>query len=243
VQVSPVLIPHVAGGIAGLVFGAAAISFRKGSRRHAIAGTIFLVSMLVMSVCGIYLAIVKSKFGDTLGGTLTAYLVATAWMTARRRNGRSGVFDGLALAIVLGLAAVIVTFGAQAALSPTGTAHGYPPGVYIFLCSVTLAAAAGDIRMLARGVSGTRRIARHLWRMCFALFIASASIFLARQRLFPAILRDSGALYVLTALPLVLMIYWLIRIRMSKARSNTWMERKAVTQFAPSKYSTMRRET
>jgi hypothetical protein len=63
---------------------------------------------------------------------------------------------------------------------------------------------------------GTQRIARHLWRMCFALFIASASIFLARQQLFPALFRKTGALYLLSFLPIILMIFWLIRVRFAK---------------------------
>jgi hypothetical protein len=68
--------------------------------------------------------------------------------------------------------------------------------------------------MLMRGeVSGTQRIARHLWRMCFGLFIAASSVFLARQHLFPAFVRKSGVLYLLSFLPLILMIYWLVRIR------------------------------
>jgi hypothetical protein len=67
--------------------------------------------------------------------------------------------------------------------------------------------------MLARGgISGAKRIARHLWRMCFAWFIASASIFLARPHLFPAFMQKSGALYVLSFLPLFLMFFWLIRV-------------------------------
>ena len=48
--------------------------------------------------------------------------------------------------------------------------------------------------------------------MCFALFIASASIFLARQHLFPAIFRKTGALYLLSFLPLLIMLFWLVRL-------------------------------
>jgi hypothetical protein len=67
--------------------------------------------------------------------------------------------------------------------------------------------------MLVRGgISGARRIARHLWRMCFAFFIAAASVFLARQQLFPALLRRTGVLVLLSFLPLLLMIFWLIRV-------------------------------
>jgi hypothetical protein len=72
--------------------------------------------------------------------------------------------------------------------------------------------------MLVRnGISGTQRIARHLWRMCFALFIAAASIFLARQQIFPAFLRKTGALFLLSFLPLILMIFWLVRVRFVNA--------------------------
>jgi len=89
---------------------------------------------------------------------------------------------------------------------------------------VALLAATGDVRMIVlRGIAGTQRIARHLWRMCFALFIASASIFLARQHLFPAFMRRTGMLMLLSFLPLGLLIYWMIRVRVGKARrSNGW---------------------
>jgi hypothetical protein len=66
-------------------------------------------------------------------------------------------------------------------------------------------------------MSCTQRIARHLWRMCFAFFIASASIFLARAHLFPAFMRSTGMLYLLSLFPLLLMIFWLIRIRFARA--------------------------
>jgi len=79
---------------------------------------------------------------------------------------------------------------------------------------VALLALAGDLRMLlGKGLVGTQRIARHLWRMCFAWFIASASIFLARPHLFPAFMRNSGALYFLTLLPLVLLVFWMLRVK------------------------------
>ena len=70
--------------------------------------------------------------------------------------------------------------------------------------------------MLMRGVSGKQRIARHLWRMCSALFIASASIFLARAHLFPSLLQKTGVLSVLSFLPLGLMIFWMFRVRFAK---------------------------
>ena len=87
----------------------------------------------------------------------------------------------------------------------------------LFLGSVALIAAAGDIRMLVRGgISGTPRIARHLWRMCFGLFIASGSFFLGQQQVFPPAIRKQYILAPLAILPLVLLIYWLVRVRIRK---------------------------
>jgi hypothetical protein len=120
---------------------------------------------------------------------------------------------------------VEVTCGIEAAISPTGLKYDYPPGPYFMMGSVAVLASVGDLRMLVRqGIAGTQRIARHLWRMCFALFIAAGSIFLARQQIFPAFMRKTGSLYVLSFLPLILMIFWLIRVRVVSAyKKKIWM--------------------
>jgi hypothetical protein len=56
--------------------------------------------------------------------------------------------------------------------------------------------------------------------MCFGWFIASSSLFLARQKLFPELMRKSGSLYLLSFLPLIVMIFWLAR--MSLPRLKAW---------------------
>ena len=215
---SAILVFHISGGLVGLLSGAAAMFLRKGARAHGIAGDVFVISMLCMAGAGVSLAVMKSQPGNILGGMLTIYLVATAWMTARRRERATSIFDWAGLLIVLGIATANLTFGIQAAFSPTGLRYDYPPGPYFFLGSIAVMALGGDIRMLVRnGVSGTPRIARHLWRMCFALFIASSSLFLARQHLFPELMRKTGTLVLLSFGPLLVMIFWLIRIRFANA--------------------------
>lgn len=210
----PILFLHIAAGTLGMLSGFVAVFLRKGSRQHAIAGNVFVISMLCLSASGVYLAIMKTQPGNILGGALTFYLVATAWLTARRRDGQPGVLDWGALFLIAAIGVIEVTCGWEAATSQTGLKYGYPPGPYLFMGSVALLAATGDVRMLLRrGISGTQRLARHLWRMCFALFIAAASIFLARQQVFPALLRKTGVLFFLSFLPLILLIFWLIRVR------------------------------
>lgn len=89
----PILILHICGGILGMLSGFAAAFLRKGSRRHDIAGNVFVASMPILSVTGTYMAFLKSQPGNVLGGALTFYLVATAWVTARSRDGDTGLFD------------------------------------------------------------------------------------------------------------------------------------------------------
>jgi hypothetical protein len=221
---SPLLLVHIIGGTLGMLSGFVAVFLRKGSRRHGLTGDLFVISMMCLSATGVFLAIMKSQPGNILGGTLTFYLVTTSWMTARSSGAGTSIFDWSALLVVFGVAAVEVTYGLEAAMSPTGLKYDYPAGPYFFLGSIALLATLGDVRMLVRrGISGTQRLARHLWRMCFALFIAAASIFLARQRLFPAFMRKTGVLYFLSFLPLILMIFWLVRVRFANGHKRKLM--------------------
>jgi hypothetical protein len=220
---SPLLLLHIVAGTIGVLSGFVAAFLRKGSRRHALTGDVFVISMLALSSSGAILAIMKSQPGNILGGALTFCLVATSWMTARRRDGGTSIFDWGGLLVCLTIGAFEVTYGLEAALSPSGMKYDYPPAPYFIFGAVALIAATGDVRMLVRGgISGAQRIARHLWRMCFALFIAAASVFLARPQLFPAILQKTGVLAFLSFLPLLLMIFWLIRVWLKNrvARTN-----------------------
>jgi hypothetical protein len=204
------------------------MTFRKGSRGHHVAGNVFAISMLCMATAAVYLAFMKSQVTNVLGGVLTFYMVGTAWAAARRKDGETGIFDWVALLFALAVGASQVTFALEAAFSPTGLKYGYSAGMYLPMGCVVLLAAAGDIRMLVRGgVFGAQRLVRHLWRMCFGLFIATGSLFLGQQQVFPAFLRKTNVLLILAFLPLVLMIFWLIRVRFANAYERMSMPRRA----------------
>src|SRR5258708_9614815 len=215
---SPILLFHIFCGTISVLSGFVAVSLRKGSRRHRVVGNVFFISMLGLGLSGAYMGFMKSQVTNVLGGALACYLVTTSWSTARRREMGTSILDWAALLVVLTVAATEVPFALEAAFSPTGTKFGYSPGPYVMLGSVAVLATIGDIRMLVRrGVSGTQRVVRHLWRMCFAFFIASGSIFLARPHLFPMVLRKTYVISLLGIMPLILMIFWLVRVRLAKA--------------------------
>jgi len=207
----PILVLHICAGILGLVSGAAAISFRKGSRRHGIAGNVFVISTMSMSTAAAYLALMKHQMNNVFGGVLAFYLVTTAWATARRRDGQTGIFDWGALLFALAVGAGIITYGFEVANSSTGSKDGVPAGMYFFLGSVALLSAAGDIRMLVRP----------LCRMCFSLFIATGSFFLAQQQVFPHWLRKTNVLFLPAILPLILLIVWLFRVLFTNTYKGT----------------------
>ncbi len=206
---SSILVIHICAGVVGLLSGTAAMFVRKGSRRHGLAGNVFVVAMIVMGSTASYLSVLKAQSG--LGGLFACYLVITAWSTARRRRGETSVFDWGGLVFALAFGVLCMMGGIEAARSPTRSLNGVPAGMILFLGSVALLAAAGDIRMLVHGLSNTERVARHLWRMCFGLFIATGS-FLAQKRVIAFL--GGPKILLLSVLPLILLIYWLIRVRL-----------------------------
>ncbi len=232
---SPILIVHILGGSLGLLSGTAAMTFRKGSPRHVLAGRVFVASMLIMGVFAVYLAITRHQPSNIGGGFLTVYLIGTAWLTARRRDGETSRFDWVVLLIPLAIGIFLWMNGIKVLRSGASSQGGVPVGMMFFMGSVCLLAAAGDVRMLVSGgVAGAKRIARHLWRMCFGLFIASGSFFLGPSNrplrllssvgvgkyLSPALF--STTLYlILTLLPLILLIFWLVRVPFTKAYNRT----------------------
>lgn len=204
----PILVIHICGGVVGLLSGVAAVSFRKGSPRHRMAGNIFFISMLTMGSTAALL-------GNVFGGAITIYLVTTGWLTARRREGETTIFDWGAFLVCLAMGIVIMIHGLRVVTGSVAPKPGVPVGMTLFLGCVVLLAAAGDLRMLVRGgVFGTQRVARHLWRMCFGLFIATGS-FLAQRRVLAFL--GGPKIMLLAALPLILMIFWLIRVRFTNA--------------------------
>ncbi|HXU32366.1 MAG TPA: hypothetical protein VN851_17510, partial [Thermoanaerobaculia bacterium] len=193
--------------------------FRKGSGLHGAAGTVFFVSMLVASGAGGYLAaFVHPSPGNVMGSTLTFYLVATAGVAAKRREGKPGLFDGVALLFALAIVTAGAVWGFEAAGSPTGSKGGYPAGFYFVFGSIALLFAASDVRMLLRGgVFGSKRIARHLLRMCMALLFALISFYPGQgTRFLPEWVRVTNLAYVPHVLVAGAMFFWLYRVSVRK---------------------------
>jgi amino acid transporter len=151
-------------------------------------------------------------------GVFSCYLVATAWTSARRRDGRAGGFELGGLAVALACAAAMLGFGLLASASPTGRFDSLPAAAHYPFAFLAALAAGLDLNFLLRGrLDRPRRIARHLWRMCAALAIAAFSFFLGQQDEFPVAWRGLAIWFVPPFAVLGAMVFWLLRVRFTAA--------------------------
>jgi uncharacterized membrane protein len=210
-MIKPIFLPiHIAAGIAAILLGVIAVAARKGARVHLAAGMWFAVAMLVLGVTASILEPFRTpRPGSPITGLFVCYFVATSWVSARRRDGRTGKFEMLAAAVALGTGAVMIWAGFTGRSStPVGS------GPVFILGGLCLTAGLLDLRVVLRKrLSAGERIRRHLWRMCFAFFIATGSFFLGQQKVMPAAVRGSPVLFVLAFAPFAVMLFWLVRLR------------------------------
>lgn len=210
---NPFLFPHIAAGLVAILAGTVAVAARKGGRWHVVAGTWFFAAMLILGVTASILEPTRKPPGSPISGVLVLYFVATSWMTARRRDGTTGKFEIVACTAALGLAAAIF-WGALSGTSRTPVG----PGPVYALAALCLVAGLLDLNVILRKkLTAAQRISRHLWRMCFAFFIATGSFFLGQQKVMPVAVRGSPILYVLAFAPFAVMLFWLVRLRFAKA--------------------------
>lgn len=208
--IAPLILPvHILGGILGLVFGYVALFSAKGGALHRRSGTLFVFAMVTLSLTGALVAFVNSSSVSVIAGLLTFYFVTTALLTVRRHREAPQWIDTAALLFALMVALLAFKTGFELA------AGGRPEmGPMFIFGAVGLLAAAGDLRMIrARGIQGPRRISRHLWRMCFAMWVAAASFFWGPPGRVPEIIHIPAVLPIPVLTPVAVMLYWLWRIR------------------------------
>ena len=214
---------HIISGIIGIISGFIAVFAVKGMKVHRKSGIVFVYSMVVLALTGAVLGAVKNEPGNTVAGVLAFYFVATGLLTLQRRDGKFHWIDAAAALIAIAVGFLSIKKGFDVLNGVAGARDGVPPGMRFFMGGVCLLAAAGDIRMmLLGGLAGAHRIARHLWRMCFSLFIASGSFFLGQAQVFPKPIRIFPLLAIPALLPLVLLLYWMVRVLFTK-----WYRRRA----------------
>ena len=154
---------------------------------------------------------------NLLGAILTFYLVATGWLTVRRKQRTVGRAEKFALAAIL---CICVGLGGLSIAAAAGAVPGVK-GQLLFatymVTAIAAVAAIGDTRLVLQGgIAGPARVARHLWRMLTALFLSFGSGFgNGLARLLPGPFHIPPLFLAPMLLPLGLLIFWMIRVRLT----------------------------
>jgi hypothetical protein len=199
------------------VAGFIALYSAKGGARHRQSGIVFACAMLVMTGSAVVLATFFSPNRvNVVAGTLTFCLVSTSWLAVRRTVEQSRALIAGFMTVFLATSLYAFSLGAEA-VHGGGTVDKIPaPPIFLFAV-VGLLAAGGDARTLLAGhIEGVRRIARHLWRMTFALWVATTSLFLGQAKMFPAPLRHLSLLAIPVLLVTFTLFYWLWRVMLRR---------------------------
>jgi len=215
---------HIGGGFVALVAGFVAIFAPKGGRTHRAAGKVFLAAMLVMAVFAGLLAVIRpGQLVNLFIATLVLYLLATSWLAVRRADGAIGIAERglLAVSILLLAPFAILTFQLAAGL-PSFFKSAVPfegpvlIAIYAFT-GVLGIAALSDLKVVLQGrIAGASRIARHLWRMCLGLTLATGSAFTnGFARLLPGDYHVPLAFFLPQFLPVLLLVFWMVRVRLT----------------------------
>jgi uncharacterized membrane protein len=217
---------HIAAGALAVVLGFVALFVKKGGTLHRRSGMLFVYAMLIMGATASVLEFLRTAAAtNVVAALMSVYFVGTALTTVRPASRSTRAINIAALAVALGLAFVSITGGLKAvkssALSPGGVPFRTIGVMSFILAAVLLLAAIGDLRIMRSGPPrGGARLRRHLWRMCFALFIAAGSFFSIRSRV-AKILPEPLTTGPMRALPFLLlfgaMFYWLWRVRGRRA--------------------------
>lgn len=212
---SPTLLVHIIAGTLGLLSGYLALYSTKGEPLHRRAGIVFVYAMLTMTATGFVVAVAGdvAPAVNVPAAVLTAYLVVTALATVRPPARGERWLDRGGLITAAGVGAVSLTFAVQA-ITNGGTRNGMPAFPFMMFGVVAVIAVVGDVRVIRSGPRrGRQRLARHLWRMSFALFIAALSFFIGQAAVIPTPLRKPLLLATPVLAVLVTMFYWLWRVR------------------------------
>ncbi|HVF39159.1 MAG TPA: hypothetical protein VM939_04605 [Gemmatimonadaceae bacterium] len=214
-----IYIVHVVAASLALVSGYVALYAVKGVSLHRKSGTLFVYTMLTMSVAGAMIAGIRdiTPAVNIPAALITSYMVITSLTTLKPLSSHPRAFDIGLMAVIIAVSVFEIKFGIEA-IANGGMRQGIPAFPFFMFGIVGLLAAAGDFRMIRNGaLKGASRIARHLWRMSYALLIAALSFFIGQAKVIPKPIR----IYPLLALPvlavLVTMLYWLWRVRIRRS--------------------------
>jgi uncharacterized membrane protein len=206
------LLIHIIAGGLGLLSGYVALAVSKGGTLHRRIGMLFVYVMTTMSITGMLISAaggVAPAINIPLA-FLTFYLVITSLLTVKTPGAVPPWLNVAGMVVAFGIALACLVLSVQAIAG--GGARAGVSYVLMPFGGVAAAAGLGDRRMIQAGaLRGAPRLKRHLWRMCFALFVASIAFYGAGR--VPEMVRSPAVTAGGLLLPIIAMSYWLWRLR------------------------------
>ena len=201
---------HVGAALIALIAGSVAVSVRKGQRTHIRFGLLFVITMIVMAIPAGIMSYQVGKIFDVLSSLFTGYMVLTGMLAFNsERSPIDILLAGLAVILTAAYVAIEVntlTTGARVTDAPTGAGF-----VFAGILAIAL---YGDLKTHRQpNLHKQARLTRHLWRMNFGFFMATINLFGVRPHLFPEWMQSSGLLTLLAFAPLLIMMFWQLRLR------------------------------
>ncbi|MEO1657516.1 MAG: hypothetical protein AAFR65_07325 [Pseudomonadota bacterium] len=192
-------------GCMSVVSGFTAFSAKKGAAVHRAAGTVFVITMIVLTATGLWLSIAREIPFTVFLSAIAFHALVSAWATARADHALGRFFNRLA-PLLSGSLALGAVYGGS--LAPAvGTLDVLPAGAYFAVAGVSGFLFAFDLRYaLSRAPSEQRRLTRHLWRMGFSFFLATGIFFFGNNNVLPEVLRTP----VFLAAPVLAVVLWTV---------------------------------
>jgi hypothetical protein len=217
------LFVHIFAAGTALAAGFLALYAEKGKWIHRRFGRAFAYAMMVMTVTAAVMALgYRPNRVNVVAATVTFYLVCTGLLAVIRRVQDSRWLH-VALLALGGLATLRAwTLGMMAMAQPVHVLDQIPAvGIFMFAIVGTLGI-VGDLRLLRAGaIEGVPRLRRHLWRMTYAMWIATTSFFFGQARHLPDWMRSTHLNNYIVLAVFATLVYWLVKMRPRRKASIT----------------------
>ena len=222
---SSLLFVHILAAGSALAAGFLALYAEKGKWIHRRFGRVFAYAMMVMTVSAAIMALgFRPNRVNVVAAAVTFYLVATGLLAVIRsvQDARRLHLALLALGALAALRAWVLGFTALGL--PNNVLDQIPAGGIFMFAIIGTLGVIGDVRLLRAGaIEGLARLRRHLWRITYAMWIATTSFFFGQARHLPEWFRRADLNDYIVLAVLATLVYWLVKMRPRRKQSEHYV--------------------